>query len=417
VSTSSVQTAPGPGPAALTHDEIQHLIDQAASFQTYVIPSDGAVAAVHGPGGIIGFSARESIHRFQIDLQLPSAALGVRAANIVGEQLATVEILWLLVPDDFVALPRLRPPATTLDPYRSQRFVMLQTTVEFKSEQGGFQSFGAGRTFPTIVGGQPKLVAAAVGNMVSSTGRFRNHDGNFTVCGELDPQRGFTGNIMIRILDFNGDLRSSGDLPAIQPLPDPDPQTTFLSWIAQKRPDMTQENHFSLTPTGEVRGLNIPVDLKRVHVDAGVGPGGFNCLSLRLGEVMALEVGYGREPKARTPIDGTPLTPHQFEGVSEYTFYDSAHNVVGKFTANVVEGRSIDLGMPRAPQEPALRFGYFAPIVNGKGCFEGTRGMLYGTAGSVFAPPPFDHIISNLYVARIDDPEGRFRALDGGGVV
>jgi hypothetical protein len=56
-----------------------------------------------------------------------------------------------------------------------------------------------------------------------------------------------------------------------------------------------------------------------------------------------------------------------------------------------------------------LRFGYFGPIIQGFGCFKGTQGFLYGAAGSVLAPPPADHVISNMYVARISDPEGRFR--------
>jgi hypothetical protein len=41
--------------------------------------------------------------------------------------------------------------------------------------------------------------------------------------------------------------------------------------------------------------------------------------------------------------------------------------------------------------------------------------MIYGSAGSVFAPPPADHVITNLYGARLDDPDGRFRVAGSGG--
>jgi hypothetical protein len=63
-----------------------------------------------------------------------------------------------------------------------------------------------------------------------------------------------------------------------------------------------------------------------------------------------------------------------------------------------------------APGEPALRFGFFGPIVFGSGYFRGVQGILYGASGSVLRPPPGGHVVTHFYVARLNDPEGKFRA-------
>ena len=47
-------------------------------------------------------------------------------------------------------------------------------------------------------------------------------------------------------------------------------------------------------------------------------------------------------------------------------------------------------------------------------CFRGVRGMFYGASGSVFNPPPGDHVLTHLYMACLDDPDGRFRERGGG---
>jgi hypothetical protein len=96
--------------------------------------------------------------------------------------------------------------------------------------------------------------------------------------------------------------------------------------------------------------------------------------------------------------------------VSLYSFYDSGGNTVGTLTANVLEGRRFDVRFSRAPQEPGLRFGFFGPIIFGTGCFKGAQGVLYGASGSVFKFPPESHVISNWYVLRLLDPDGKFRA-------
>lgn len=412
---TAARAGSGPSP------RLQRLVDRAASFDLFAAPDPTAGVVAPGVpgagGGAVGFRGGARLHRFQIRLRRPSPADGVRASNVVGEEVGRLELRWLVIPDDFVARPDREPPATPLDPGRSQRIVLQECTVSFGDGDGGFRSFGTGRTLPTAPGGRPRLGVAAVGNVTEGLGRLRGFLGNFTLCGELSRERGFEGHVMVRIVDPDGVL-CTGEAP-----PPPgagiagSPDVTYLTWVAQKGEGETQENRFSLTPTGEVRGLNIPVELKEVRVGFALGgPGGLRATGMVTGPVVGREIGFGREVRPRTPDSGTPLIPFQFEGVSEYLFYDPDGRTVGSLTANFLEGRSFQMRLQDAPDEPALRFGYYGPIVGAKGCFEGAEGMIYGAAGSVFSPPPAEHVITNLYVARLYDPDGRFRAAaDGGG--
>ncbi len=390
------------------HDQIQQLVDQAANFNLYVIP-EGTAGGIRSSTGI---RAGHMLRRFDIDTHLPDSS-GVQAVNTVGENLGHLSINWLMIPDSFSALPGKQPPSTRLDPSKSQRFTMLETEVRIGNGTG-FRSFGTGRTFPFFAGGGTKLVACAIGNVTEGFGQFRGHEGNFTMCGEISADRGFTGHIMIRLLDSQNELRTAGNLPPIQPTTDPASGVTFITYLGQKSKSADQENSYSIDPSGQVRGLNIPVDIRRVVTGCALNNGnGFRALNLTPGEVIAREIGFGKGSIPNAPPTGTALNPFQFEGCSEYLFKDHDGHVVGSLVVNVLEGRRFDVRLPAAPQEPGLRFGFFGNIVVGKGIFSGVQGILYGASGSVFHMPPDDQVISNWYVARIFDPDGRFRPAAG----
>jgi hypothetical protein len=394
---------------------LQQLVDQVAGFNLFALPEMGrADAGICLPGdskSLIGFRVREAIHRFDIGLKLPSLKTGLRASNLLGEVAGRLDLRWLVVPYDFMARPDQEPPPTLLDPSRSQRFVMREATFTFGDGRGGLRSFGTGRTFPVLAGGQPKLLAAAVGNITEGFGEFRGHEGNFTLCGEWVPRRGFLGHVLVRVLDPERRLRTQCELPPLQERPDPDPGTTFLMWAAQKGKGADQENRFSIAPDGGVRGMNIPTQLKRLYLGCAAEEAGcFRCSDFRTGEVIGREVGFGRGAQPEAPPTGTAVSPYLFEGVARYSFHDEQGNPVGAITTNVLEGRRFDVRLPDAPGEPALRFGFFGPIIFGSGCFRGAEGFFYGSSGSVFKPPPADHVITHFYMARLNDPEGRYRA-------
>jgi hypothetical protein len=101
------------------------------------------------PNSLIGMQVFEELHRFRIDVERPFCPVGLRASNYLGAAVAQVEIDWRVIPDNFVANPDQIPPATDLDPTRSQRFAMYNGKFTWLDREGSaFNAFGAGRTFP-----------------------------------------------------------------------------------------------------------------------------------------------------------------------------------------------------------------------------------------------------------------------------
>jgi hypothetical protein len=399
--------ASGPSPGTgLPAQVIQQLVDQSAGFNLYVVPDQTANSNSNSDTGLV---ATEKLHRFDVVLQEPGPGI-VQANNIYGEVIGGLNLRWSIIPDDFLALPDRQPPSTRLNPAVSQRFVMQEMTFRFGSGEDGFKSFGTGRTFPMMVGNQPRIVIGAIGNVTEGFGKFRGHEGNFTLCGDLLPN-GFQGNLLVRFQDSQGDVRTQAALPAIQSQAAPDPAATYLLWAAQKGEEQRGiENHFSFGPDRQVRGMNITTQLKVLQFDFAAACN-FEVKNFTVGQnIIGLEIGFGRGSIPNASPTGTALSPFLFEGVAQYSFFDRQGKTVGALLTNVLEGRRFDMALPGAPGAPATRFGFFGPIVYGTGCFAGVEGMFYGSSGSVFYPPPGDHVVTHFYMARINDPSGKFRA-------
>jgi hypothetical protein len=96
-----------------------------------------------------------------------------------------------------------------------------------------------------------------------------------------------------------------------------------------------------------------------------------------------------------TPIQTT-------DGV--FTFFDSDHRPIATLMANMVEGRAFRTDVPDSPA-PLFRFGGFGPFISGTGIFAGAEGMMTMNAAISVMP----RTLSNLYVLRFADPDGRFR--------
>ena len=396
-------------PPEYSPEFLQGLIDESCCFNIFVSPSGSQGDTCRCPAGrIVGFRSVSDIRRFAMGLDI-SANTGVRGSNLTGEVTGKLSFGWLLMPHDYHAFPGCRPPQTDFDRTVSQRFVMTEMNFTFGDGPDGFRSFGTGRTFPVESAGQPRLTVAAVGNITEGFGRFRGHEGTYTLCGELEPEQGFVGHITIRVADPQNTLRDAKSLPVINPVADPDPSGAYLFWTAQKGRGASQANSASLDPQGRMRGLNIPTQLKGCSLDFTVQKDGFQAAAYKAGAIIGREIGFGRGSDPIAPPTGTPLSPYLFEGVAQYSFFTPDGDTLGSLTTNVIEGRRFDLLLPRAPGEVAWRFGFFGPIVLGTGCFQGAEGIFYGASSSVFKPPPGDHVITHQYAARLIDPDKRFR--------
>jgi hypothetical protein len=168
------------------------------------------------------------------------------------------------------------------------------------------------------------------------------------------------------------------------------------------------ENRFSFGSNGKIRGLNVPVQIMPVHLDCACA-GGFQGKNFAVGDVVAYERSFGQGSVPGASPAGTALRPFLFDGVARFDFFDGGETV-GTLTANFLEGRRFDVKLPDAPNAPALRFGWFGPIISGSGCFHGAEGMMYGSTSSILYPPPGFHLFRPFHAARIYDRQGKFRA-------
>lgn len=405
-----------PGPGALPDINaqtypfatVQRLLDEAAHFSLYSLPDEGtrplALAAAAG-GGTIGFEQRERLHSFEIDLSPPRPGRGLLAANRIGGRLGAFTSRWLLMPDDFVALPDRPPPPTVLDDARPQRFVMLDGVCRLGSDGDGFHGFGTGMTFPSIHAGDRRLLAAAVGTLTSGFGRFRGLSGTYTYCGMLDPNRGFRGALLCRLMDPQGVLRrdSAPSVRSDSPGDSPDEGATYLLFRGQKR-DAEQHTSYLFGPGGDVQGLLVEQLLHRIRIDAPSA--GAPQTHAEVGEAIGRMTARIRFNLFSPDAAGTDLSPIAFQSFNHYTFLDREGRTVGSFAADGGEGRTFQLSLPAAPGQRALRFGGFGPVVSGDGPFAGLQGLMIDNSVVGVAP----HALATLYVVRVEDPDGRFRA-------
>jgi hypothetical protein len=138
------------------------------------------------PVGMAGLEVRAALHRFDANAYAPSLESGIVADNRTGESLATLAMRWLLAPDDFEATPAATPPGTEIEPSRSQRFVMLGGRMQFQDRrQGVLRFFGAGRTYPTTVGGRSRLMFAGTATVLEGLGSLQGVRGTLLVSGEV----------------------------------------------------------------------------------------------------------------------------------------------------------------------------------------------------------------------------------------
>jgi len=383
---------------------VANYLDQTAILNMMAVPDgNSGSAAIQGSGGVTGFTASEALHRLQISQNPPTSA-GVKAANAVGQIGGSWRFRWLLTPDDFVALPGKQPPSTALDASRQQRFVMLDEHFTFGDGEDGFTGFGTGRTFPMADSEPSKLIVGAAGNLMGGFGKLEGLLGQYVISGTLDSARGFTGNVIFRAWDWKKEIQTDLELPALAVVPDPDPRATYLILRAQKR-DRKQKTGYHFTPDGRVDGLSSVSDLRLVDVRwSADGPDGLGS-SRQIGQVVGERSSFVAF-NFLDPAPGTAEQPIPYFSQNEFRLFGTDGNTVARFRADIIEGRTFTLAVPDLPGQSAIRFVGFGPIVNGSEQFEGVRGLM--SDNSTVGIAPFG--TSSLYVFRIDDPEGKFRA-------
>lgn len=409
------------------YETVLHLLDQVAYFNMYSVAnpalSNVGILAQGQPGHVIGIRVNEILHRFDVTVQPPTLEKGLRAVNVVGEPIAGFEHRWMMIPHDFRALPGHEPPPTRLDPSQSQRFTMLDAICRFGNGEDGFHGFGTGRTFPAVMNGKRQLLAAAVGTILEGFGNFHGLVGTYTYSGKISPDSGFIGNLFCRVMDPEGKLRTEKKLPALQPRPHPEPDITYIVFRGQKR-DRTQKTRYSFGPDGQVNGLLLGPQIRLLQLDSAFTTQGNLGSVSSVGQVIGSLNGIILFNPLNPGAPGTVESPIPFSDYNDYTFFAQGGDVVGGFGFNGGakyiadsyvpeggEGRTFNLSLVGAPRQAALRFGGFGPIVNGSGMFTDIEGLLMHNSAVGIAP----HALSTVFIARLCDPDGKYRVTSNEG--
>jgi hypothetical protein len=396
---------PGEDPVTYDIDRVSALLKSAAYFPIFnihnpALPNQTNELIPGVPFFIRSVGVNEQLHRFEILVNRSGG--GMSARDRVGEPVARVSIQWTPIPDFYAPSPGVEPPPWMLNPFMSQRFTMLGGQLSFEDrDHSGVHAFGAGRTFPATEGGQSVLRIGAAIEVLEGLGRFKGLQGAFCINGYIQPPQQLGLNLMIRIMDPEGALRAAPQPPItpIQPIADPDSNAVFMMFLGEVDPSAPVE----LIPSPDGKGfigsrVNELLRLVRFSFDMNTPAGLRSATEVGpvVGKVSAILYFNFLDPAGVIPIQTT-------NGV--FTFFDEQGTSLGTVLANMVEGRAMRTQMPGVPM-PLFRFAGFGPVLSGTGLFNGVEGMLsMNSAISVFP-----RTLSNLYVFRFYDPQGKLRS-------
>ncbi|HEV2987775.1 MAG TPA: hypothetical protein VG759_04995 [Candidatus Angelobacter sp.] len=416
--TSPLQASPGipplpwvprgQDPTIYDIERVTALLKSAAYFPIFNIHNPAKPNQVNQlipglPFFIRSVDVNEQLHRFEINVC--RTAMGIRATNLVGEPAADVHIQWTPIPDFYAPAPNVQPPPWLLNPFMSQRFCMLGGQLTFTdADHSGVHAFGTGHTYPATEGGEGVLRIGAAIDVLQGLGKFKGLQGAFCINGYIQPPQNLGLNLMIRMMDPDGVLHAAARPPIapIRPIPDPDSNAVFMMFLGEVDPSAGVE----LIPSPDGQGfigsrVNELLRLVRFSFDTNTSAGLRSITEEGpiVGKVSAILYFNFLDPANVIPIQTT-------NGV--FTFFDEKGNTIGSVLSNMVEGRAMRTQVTGFPM-PLFRFAGFGPILGGTGQFSGADGMMsMNSAVSVFP-----RTLSNLYVFRFYDPQGRLRAAWG----
>lgn len=377
---------------------LQRLVDEAGCFNLFSRPV--AVMAIRHQDKVVGFRSHESLHRFDVRTYPETSANVLRASNTIGEQVGYQVQHYMFIPDDYAAAPDRLAPPTPFDQSRTQRFMILNSTCIFGNGDDGFHGFGAGHTLPSMIQSRPQFSTMSNGTIITGFGKFFGQEGTFVSCGTFDPDHGFTGNVMLRVMDRRHTLGTWNSLPCIRPSATTESDITYMVIRGEAEPnDPVSPN---VGPDGRQNGLIVQQSLKMLHIDCATG----GREGLRARARVGLDIGRITAHVVFDPAlaTGTALDPVPFTAYDEFVFVDREGRTTGTFTAESSEGRVF---RTLVSGYSALRFGGVGRIRGGTGCCEGIGGLMTDNSVVIFTP----HVSASIYVLRIDDPDGRFRML------
>jgi hypothetical protein len=372
------------GPSGQTSEPVLYANNPVGDvlLSTGIASLAGAVVSTMAPllpVGMSGLDVRESLHRLDANAHLPTLDRGVTSANRVGEVLGAISMRWLLAPDQYEATPSATPPATEIRADASQRFVMQDGLISFQDRgQGGMRFFGAGRTIPVTINDRTRLLFAGTAVITEGVGSLKSIRGTLMVSGEITPPAGIALTIVGRF-DAGGPIDAEDSLGPLLDVSGPDAPAVVFTIAG------TSDAGASVERLAAVRiGNDLP---NATHLRS----------LFRAGDVVGTARGPiafdGVEHRCAVPLDGMQR---------ELVFTDGAGRRVASVTLNALEGTSQREALDGVPVNRTVAYGRLA---GGTGAFAGAEGVV-----TVDTAADDTGATTSLYVFRVADPEGRFRA-------
>ncbi|HBL28192.1 MAG TPA: hypothetical protein DD490_15265 [Acidobacteria bacterium] len=353
---------------------------------------------------MVALELQESLHRF--DLVPGTGGQGLAA----GHQMSLAPVGSLQgrltpIPDDFFPGPGIVPPPTVLNPYRSQRFTLLNGELSFLDRRAsGVQVFGSGRTFPIPLGGRPALRIGAVIDVLGGAGDLAGLPGEtfpgatLVINGVLRPPGDLFLHLLLRVVDPSGRLTSGSPPLPMAPWPEPpDSRTAYVNLLGEVDPQRPVRLLFD--PAGRPIGAQLFERLRLARVTDGIESSGRLCSRMERGAIVG-------SVSSMLYFDVTSpgrVIPAQTTG-GVFTLHDPEGRTLGSLFANMVEGRAFRTALPGAAH-PVYRLGGFGPVKGGTGCLADASGLMSVNALISLFP----RTLSNLYTFRLADPDGALR--------
>jgi hypothetical protein len=353
-----------------------------SGVMTYAGPSAASMVPVL-PVRVSGIEVSEVLHRLDADAREPTVERGIAAANRIGEPLGVLTMRWLLAPDAFEATPSSVPPATELDPSRSQRFVMLDGVFRFRDRTAsGARFFGAGRTYPLAGDGATRLMFAGAAVIVEGLGSLKGLRGSLTVAGEIRSRSLASLGVIGR---FDGD----GPFEAAE-------QVGRLIDAAGGAPNATVLTLASEPVDGAPMGV-VEERLRAARIENDLANSSRPRSAFQAGAI----VGRATGPLHFDPAERRCAVP-LVDARRELRFVDAAGRPIGAILVDRLEGTAFRDARAGDRTSRVIAYG---PVSAGAGALAGASGLLTMdtevSAGGAAA---------GVYTLWLLDERGRFRA-------
>lgn len=365
---------------------LDHRVTGGSENVVLPLPGSSEAAAISGVqmfGGARALSVRGTVDKN-----------GIRGAETLGAKSSSVDIRWVLSPDDDRALPAVQPLPRRWDPAREQRFTMMDVDFRLGGGESSFRGFGTGRTYPA---GGKKVSIGACGKILSGQGAFADAQGSFVMNGFVSPPNELDFELLIRVLNpgegqlTQGELTGGGKRKPASKGP-----STYVTFLGS--PDPKVEIHQDFAPDGTMLGATVSELLRLASVSYDSGGDG-KPLTART-DTADWVAGHIQTKIRFNPFSSpgsakSPMPWHTEDTV--ITFYDIHGESMGTIGANIQEGRGFLAQYPGFPA-PVFNLVGFGAFQGGTAALADAKGMLSTNAAVAVSPA----MLSNMYVLRLD---------------